>query len=267
MTEPELLRELTDDGVLVLTLNRPATMNALSNDLARGIIEAAIESKTNDAIWVIVITGAGRGFCAGADLSGGGPARGSGGPRPRAAATDKLGTSGAIVKALANADVPIVGAINGAAAGAGFGLALCCDVRIASDQARMGSIFIKRGLGTDYGVSWWLPRLVGAAKAFELLYSGDILDAQALLGLGLVNRVVPHESLMAETMAYARTIAAGPPFAYTYTRRNVMRAIDTGLDAQVESEWRNQVELLGTADAAEGFRAFAERRAPTFTGR
>ncbi len=265
MTEPEILRELTDDGVLVITMNRPETMNALNQRISRGIQEAALETKTNDAIKVIVLTGNGRGFCAGADLSSGGPARSGAGPVSRSIAANKLG-GGAVVMALAESNVPVIGAINGAAAGAGFGLALCCDVRIASDQARMGSIFIRRGIATDYGVSWWLPRLVGASKAFELLYSGEIMPAEKLLSLGLVNRVVPHDTLMDETMAYARMIAAGPPLAYTYTRRNIMNSIDTGLRAQLETESIHQNEILKTQDASEGFRAFLEKRPASFTG-
>jgi 2-(1,2-epoxy-1,2-dihydrophenyl)acetyl-CoA isomerase len=269
MSEPALLREITDDGVVVLSLNRPETMNSINGEINAGIIEAARESKTNNRIRAIVITGAGRGFCSGADLSTGGPARGdldgSGGGRGRSAMVNKLGPGGLIL-ALAEADVPIIGAINGAAAGAGFGLALSCDVRIASEQARLGSVFIKRGVGPDYGTSFWLPRLVGLARAFELIYSGDLLDAQAALSVGLVNRVVPHDSLMEETMAYARMIASGPPIAYTYTRRAIVRSLDNDLKAQLELEWTNQSELLATRDAREGFAAFRERRAPVFSG-
>ena len=268
LSEPSLLRELTADGVLVLTLNRPETMNALTGDISQGIQAAALESKTNDAIRAIVITGNGRGFCAGADLSGGGPARRNGGEPAavkRSTFTDRVGPA-PMVMALADADVPIIGAINGAAAGAGFGLALCCDIRIASEQARMGSIFIKRGLATDYGTSYWLPRIVGIAKAYELLYTGDILNAEQLLDVGLVNRVVPHDKLMEETMAFARRIASGPPLAYTYVRRNAARSLDQGLAPNLELEWSHQKELLRTGDAAEGFRAFLESRQPVFTG-
>lgn len=266
MSEPSLQRELTPEGVLVLTLNRPETMNALNGEISEGIQAAALESKTNGDIRAIVITGNGRGFCAGADLSGGGPARGNGTAAvSRGAFTDRMGP-GRMIMALADADVPIVAAVNGAAAGAGFGLALCCDIRIASDQARMGSIFIKRGLATDYGTSYWLPRIVGVAKAYELLYTGDILNAQALLEVGLVNRVVPHDTLMTEAMAFAKRIAAGPPLAYTYIRRNAARSLDQGIAANLEQEWSHQKELLRTGDAAEGFRAFLEARQPTFSG-
>lgn len=227
---------------------------------------AALESKTNDAIRVILITGAGRGFCAGADLSGGGPAsNGRAAPVQRGPFTDRTGP-GRLIATLADADVPIIGAINGAATGAGFGLACCCDVRIVSDQARMGTIFIKRGLSTDYGTSHWLPRIVGLAKAYDLIYTGELMDAAALLAVGLANRVVPHESLMAEALAYAGRIAAGPPLAYTYVRRNITRSLDQEIHGNLELEWSHQKELLRTTDAAEGFKAFLEKRAPSFTG-
>jgi 2-(1,2-epoxy-1,2-dihydrophenyl)acetyl-CoA isomerase len=266
----DVLRELTDDGVLLLTLNRPETMNAVNGAINAAIIQAARDSKRDNAIKVIVLTGTGRGFCAGADLSGGGPARGefegsSDGGGGRASRVNKFGP-GELVEALASADVPVIGAINGAAVGGGFGLALSCDVRIASDQARLGSVFIKRGVGPDYGTSFWLPRLVGLSRAFDLMYTGEILSAQAALSLGLVNKVVPHDSLMDETMAYARSIAKGPPIAYTYTRRALQRSLDSNLREHLEYEWENQTELLATRDASEGFRAFLERREPLFNG-
>jgi len=269
MSEPEILRELTDDGILVLTLNRPDTLNAISGGIASGLLEAVQETKRNDAVRVMVITGAGRGFSSGADLSSGGPARpkSTGGPVElgRSAMVEKLGPGG-VVEALADADTPIVGAINGPAAGAGFGLSLCCDIRIASDQARMGTIFIKRGVGPDYGSSYWLPRIVGLPKALELFYSGDLLDAQEALAIGLVNRVVPHDSLMDETMAYARMIASGPPIAYTYTRRALIQSGGNDIHRQMVLEWTQQIEVLNTNDAREGFRAFTEKRDPVFKG-
>jgi len=269
MSEPEVLRELTDDGILILTLNRPERMNALSAGISAGILEAVRETKRNDAVRVLIITGTGRGFSAGADLSAGGPARPEGGGTPsavgRSSLVDKLGP-GSIVEAMADADVPIVAAVNGAAAGAGFGLALCCDIRIASDQARLGTIFIKRGVGADWGVSYWLPRIVGLPKAFELFYSGELLNARDALAAGIINRVVPHESLMDETMAYARMIATGPPIAYTYTRRSLVESLDNNLHRQLILEWSQQSELLNTNDAREGFRAWVEKRQPVFRG-
>lgn len=269
MSEPAVLRELTDDGIMILTLNRPDKMNALSAGIAQGMIDAAQETKRNDAVRVMVVTGAGRGFCAGADLSTGGPAMPAGGGkdsgRGRSAMVDKFGPGG-VVEAMADADVPIIGAINGATAGAGLGLALCCDVRIASDRARLGTIFIKRGVGPDYGTSYWLPRVVGLPKAFELFYSGELLSASQALDIGLVNRVVPHESLMAEAISYARTIAAGPPIGYTYSRRALIQSSENDLHQQLVLEWTQQIETLNTNDAREGFAAFLDKREPKFRG-
>jgi 2-(1,2-epoxy-1,2-dihydrophenyl)acetyl-CoA isomerase len=265
MSEQEVLRELTNDGILIVTLNRPDKMNAINIGLRDGILAAVQETRSNDDIRVMVLTGNGRGFCAGADVSSGGPARNGETVRARADIVDKRGPAD-FIEALANADVPLIGAINGAAAGAGFGLALCLDIRIASDQARLGSIFIKRGLGTDYGASYWLPRLVGLPKAYELLYSGELISADEAFEIGLVNRIVPHESLMEETIEYARMIAKGPPLAYTFTRRSLIQSFDNDLRQHLTLEWTQQSELLSTKDAREGFKAFLEKREPKFSG-
>lgn len=265
MSEPDVLRELTDDGILILTMNRADKMNALNQGISEGILSALAEAKINDAIKVIVLTGKGRGFCAGADLSAGGPA-GSGSAEPgRSAIVDKHGPAG-VVEALAGSHVPLIGAINGAAAGAGFGLSLCMDIRIASEQARLGTIFIKRGVGPDWGTSYWLPKLVGIPKAYEMMYSGDLLTAEEALQIGLVNRVVPHDSLLEETIAYASMIAKGPPIAYTYSRRSIIQGIHNNLDQQLVLEWTQQSEVLRTKDAREGFTAFLEKRDPVFHG-
>jgi 2-(1,2-epoxy-1,2-dihydrophenyl)acetyl-CoA isomerase len=213
-----------------------------------------------------VLTGSGRGFCAGADLSTGGPAGSGSGEPGRSVIVEKRGPAD-LIEELANCNVPLIGAINGAAAGAGFGLSLCMDIRIASDRARMGTIFIKRGVGPDWGTSYWLPKLVGIPKAYELLYSGDLLTADEALQIGLVNRVVPHDSLMEETLAYARMIANGPPIAYTYTRRSVIQGIHNNLERQMVLEWTQQSEVLRTKDAREGFAAFLEKRDPVFKGK
>ena len=265
MSEPEVRRELTKDGILIITFNRPDTMNALSLGINTGIIDAVRETKSNDDVRVLVLTGTGKGFCAGADLSSGGPARSPDAVQGRSSIVDKQGPAN-IIETLADADVPIIGAINGAAAGAGFGIALSCDIRIASDKARLGSIFIKRGVGPDYGTSYWLPRIVGLPKAFELLYSGELLNAEDALKVGLVNRIVPHESLMEETISYARMIANGPPIAYTYTRRSLIESSENLLHRQLVLEWTQQTEVLDTNDAREGFTAFLERRVPKFKG-
>jgi 2-(1,2-epoxy-1,2-dihydrophenyl)acetyl-CoA isomerase len=260
----DLLQELSPEGVLRLTLNRPATLNSLGGSMIPDLIGALYEANEDRRVRCIVLTGAGRGFCSGADVSFGGP---NSNPAERPVNFEierRVGQAGAVVLAMAESRVPIIGAINGPAAGAGFGLALCCDVRIASDRARMGTIFIKRGLSSDYGVGYWLPLLVGPARAFELLYSGDLLDAQALLSLGLVNRVVPHDTLLDEAMAYAGMIAAGPADAYTSIRHNVIAGSGVDLVAFLEQEWQAQTRALVSEDAREGFAAFREKRAPRF---
>jgi 2-(1,2-epoxy-1,2-dihydrophenyl)acetyl-CoA isomerase len=263
MADEDVLTELTSDGVLIVTLNRPEMMNALGGGIPAGIQDAAARANRDDDVRAIVFTGAGRGFCAGADLSGGGPARG-GAARGRSRIVDKRGPA-ATVLALAACNVPLIGAINGAAAGAGFGFSLSMDVRIASTKARMGTIFIRRGIGPDWGTSYWLPRLVGIPKAYELLYSGELLDAEAALAVGLVNRVVPHDKLLEEAVGYASMIASGPSIAYTYTRRAMMQSSLNSLDEQLVLEWTQQTELLATDDAREGFKAFLERRDPVFS--
>lgn len=265
MNEPEVLRELTNDGILIITLNRPDKMNAINEGLRGGILNAVQESKSNNGIRVLVLTGNGRGFCAGTDISSGGPAKRKKTLRSRAGIADKHGPT-YFIETLANASVPLIGAINGAAVGAGLGLALCCDIRIASDKARLGSIYIKRGVGPDYGASYWLPRLVGLPKAFELLYSGELLSAEEAFKIGLVNRVVPHEFLLKETIEYARMIAKGPPLAYTYTRRSLIQSIDNNLHKHLTLELKQQWKLLKTHDAREGFGAFLEHREPKFKG-
>jgi enoyl-CoA hydratase/carnithine racemase len=263
------------DGILVATLNRPEKMNSLSAELGVELRAAIQRASEDDDVRVMVLTGNGRAFCAGAEVTperapAGGSDSGSTGAPPMRSRHDRMNVqagSAEAVQSFANCDVPIIGAINGVAVGAGFGLALCCDVRIFAESARIGSIFIKRGVASDYGAAYWLPRLVGVSKAYELFYSGDLVDAQRALELGLANRVVPDDQLVDETMAYAAKIAAGPPMAYTALRRLVIESVDN-LDRAtfLDREWAAQAALLRTADAAEGFRSFIEQRAPEFTG-
>jgi 2-(1,2-epoxy-1,2-dihydrophenyl)acetyl-CoA isomerase len=251
-----------EDGVLTVTLNEPDSMNALSEGITRGIF-AALERAGDDEVRVLLLTGAGRGFCAGAAVGG----RGRGGAESRRARLDQRGSSARTVEAFSACEVPVVAAINGPAVGAGFGIALCCDVRIMAASARMGSIFIKRGLASDYGVSYWLPRIIGMGRAYDLMYTGELLNAERCEALGLANRVVADAELPDVAADYARMIASGPPLAYTLVRRMLQRAGDMPLADFAEYEWANQRLLLGTEDVAEGFRSFVERRAPDFKGR
>ncbi|HJM88808.1 MAG TPA: enoyl-CoA hydratase-related protein [Dehalococcoidia bacterium] len=261
-----LLTEVDDHGVMLITLNRPEQMNALSASLGAGLSDALNQASEDDAVKAVVLTGTGRAFCAGAEISGDlNPS--TDGPAPRRAARlDHRGSSGRMVETFASCDVPIIGAINGPAVGAGFGIACCCDVRIMCESARIGSIFIKRGLAADYGASYWLPRIVGTARAYEVFYDGAPMPAERALEIGLANRVVADDQLLDETLAYARKIAAGPPLAYTYIRRLIQRSSEMAQHEFSELEWHYQAELLRTSDAREGFRSFVEQRDPEFTG-
>lgn len=261
-----VLTSIDDHGVMVATLNRPEVMNALNPALGEALIDAVNEASRSDDVKALVITGAGRGFCAGAQVGGDRGGHRDATPTPRHDRMDWRALSSATVEAFSACDVPIVAAVNGPAAGAGFGVALCCDVRIMAESARMGSIFIKRGLAADYGASYWLPRIVGMGKAYEILYDGSLMEAARCLELGLVARVVPDGRVLDEAVAYARAIAGGPPLAYTALRRMLQRATEMPRHDFVEYEWTAQLALLGSKDAAEGFRAFMEKRDPQFTG-
>lgn len=265
----DLLVDVDEHGVMLATFNRPEQMNSLSADLRNGLHDALERASEDDSIRVLVLTGNGRAFCAGAEVTAtASPAAGSEEPRvpSRHARLDHRGDSGRTVEAFVDCDVPIIAAVNGAAVGAGFGIACCADIRIMGASARVSPIFIKRGVASDYGASYWLPRIVGVARAYEIFYEGDLLSADRALEIGLANRVVPDESLLDEALAYARRIAAGPPLAYTYLRRLIQRSTDMPVHEFAEMEWLFQSNLLRTADATEGFRSFVEQRDPEFTG-
>lgn len=268
----EVLTEVDDHGVMLATFNRPEQMNALNAGLTTGLLAALERASRDDDIRALVITGTGRAFCAGAEISGTvnptADDTGNGaGPIPRHARLDHFGGSGRTAEAFANCDVPVIAAVNGATAGAGFGIALCCDLRFVAASARLGPIFIKRGVASDYGAAYWLPKVVGAARAYELMYDGDVIPADRALAIGLASRVVPDDRLLDETLAYARRLAAGPPLATTYLRRLLRRSWDMPQHEFLELEWSYQAALLRTADAREGFASFLEQRAPRFEGR
>lgn len=253
-----------DEGVLTVTLNEPETMNALSPGIRSGLFEGITRANEDDDVRVLLLTGNGRGFCAGAAV---GSIGGAGGGTPsRKDRLDQQGESARTVAAFSSCDVPVIAAVNGVAVGAGFGIATCCDVRIVAESARMGSIFIKRGLASDYGVAYWLPRIIGVGRAFDLMYSGELLDASTCLELGLANRVVADDALAEEAGSYARMIAAGPPLAYTLTRRMLQRSGDMPIADFSEYEWTNQRLLLASKDVREGFSSFIEKRPAQFTG-
>lgn len=254
------------DRVVTVTLNRPDSRNALGGTMSAELAEALEEANADEEVGALVITGAGKGFCSGADLSSLG---GSSGQVSRGLVSRSPAAGGirSFALQLQNFEKPSIAAINGAAAGAGLSLALACDMRIASDRARFTQSFIRRGLVPDTGSSYFLPRVVGMARAMEMVLTGDFLDAQQAREYGLVSRVVPHDDLMKEATDLARRIAAGPPVATKLARRLLQRGAVSDLHSALEFEGYLQGVCLGTEDFREGVAAFLEKREPRFSGR
>jgi enoyl-CoA hydratase/carnithine racemase len=253
-----------EEGVLTITLNRPDRLNAISGPMLAKLSETLQEANVDPEVRVVVLTGAGRGFCAGLDLkdqaSGNGVAAGSRGYR-----LFDLHNSPPIV--INRMDKPMICALNGAAAGYGMDMALGCDIRIASENGKMGAVFAKRGVLPESGGCWYLPRLLGWAKAAEVAFLGDVLDAQRSLELGLVNKVVPHDDLMPETMKVARQIANNAPLSVQATKRMMRLGMEESFEAAVDHIYLQLLPLFQSDDFKEGLAAFAERREPAFKGR
>ena len=264
MTYKCLLYEVKD-GIATFTLNRPERLNALGDTLRDDLLDAVVRTAADPEVRVMVITGAGKGFCAGGDVKAMNENRETGRERP---IVDKIAPSrDQTLLAMRDAPQPIIAAVNGAAAGAGMNLALACDVRIASTAAKFSQAFVKRGLHPDWGGTYFLPRVVGMAKACELIFTGDLIDAPEALRLGLVSRVVAPEELMPTVHELARKIAAGPPLAIRLAKRALYHNADCDLRQALEFETFAQNICQDTDDAREGVRAFVEKRAPVFRGR
>ena len=249
-----------DSGVLTLTLNRPDVLNAVNEQLSLELQEAVRYAEREAAVRCIVVTGAGRGFCSGQDL------RDRVGVGEISYADSLRRRYNPVILRLATIEKPVIAAVNGVAAGAGCSLALVCDLRIASDKASFIEVFARVGLIPDSGSTYFLPRLVGLGKAFELAYLAEPVDAQDALRLGLVNRVVPHDTLPVATMELARRLAAGPTKGYGLAKRGLRYALRATLEEVLTYEAYLQ-EIAGhTADHREGVAAFLEKRTPNFTG-
>ena len=254
-----------EDRIATLTLNRPERLNALGDTLRDDLCDAFIKSAADPEVRVIVLTGAGRGFCSGGDVKSMSERDKSGEVPP---ASEKFAMiRDRIILAMRDCPKPVIAAVNGAAAGAGMNMALACDMRIASTAAKFSQAFVKRGLSPDWGGTYFLPRLVGTAKACELLFTGDTIDAAEAFRLGIVNAVVAPEALMPETYKLARKIADGPPVAIQGTKRALYHSQDVDLRAALEFETFAQTVVRETEDVKEGVRAFMEKRAPVFRGR
>jgi 2-(1,2-epoxy-1,2-dihydrophenyl)acetyl-CoA isomerase len=264
MTYKCLLYEV-QDRVATLTLNRPERLNALGDTLREDLYDAVTKSAEDPDVGALVITGAGKGFCSGGDVKSMNERERTG---MAASASERFTPiRDRVILAMRDCPKPIIAAVNGAAAGAGMNLALACDLRIAASTAKFTQAFVKRGLTPDWGGSYFLPRMVGVAKASELLFTGDVIEAPEALALGLLNAVVAPEALMPEARKLARRIAAGPPIALALTKRALHHNEHVDLRAALEFESFIQSIARETDDYKEGIKAFVEKRAPAFKGR
>jgi 2-(1,2-epoxy-1,2-dihydrophenyl)acetyl-CoA isomerase len=246
--------------------NRPDRLNAMSRPMLDALLEALPRLAEDPAVGVIVLTGAGRGFCAGGDVKAMAEGNELGGQtmEDRAQALrSRMETS----RWLHEMPKPTIAMLRGPAAGAGLSLAMACDMRVASDTVKLGTAFARVGYSGDFGGSYFLTQLVGTAKARELYFTADLLDAQQALGLGLVNRVVADARLEEETMALASRLARGPRVAYRYMKRNMNAAETASLKDMLDLEAWNHTRTGMTEDHREAARAFVEKREPQFKGR
>lgn len=264
-----LLGEITD-GVATLTLNRPERMNALHPEIFDGLGAVLPQLAADDAVGAIVLTGAGRAFCAGGDVGAQSARAEQAAGRQvsfEAGVADLRRRQNLVSAALHEHPKVTIAAIGGAAAGAGMSIALACDLRVASESAFLLSAFSNVGFSGDFGGSWFLTQLVGAAKARELYLGNDRVSAEEALRLGLVSKVFATEGFAEAARAYAQRFANGPTVAYRYMKENLNRAITQDLRTCLDGEASAMVAASRTDDHREAARAFTEKRTPTFTGR
>ena len=260
------LLEQVKDGVALLTMNRPDRLNAMSGAMLDAMIEALPRLAADKNIGVVVLTGAGRGFCSGGDVKAMAEGTEAEGDTLESRA-QSLRARMEVSRWLHEMPKPTIAMVRGAAAGAGLSLALACDLRVASDNAKFATAFARVGYSGDFGGSYYLTQLVGTAKARELYYTADIVDAQQALALGIVNRVVPDAKLEDETMALAAKIAGGPRVALGYMKRDMNAAESGSLKELLDLEAWHHTRTGLTEDHREAARAFVDKRAPVFKGR
>jgi 2-(1,2-epoxy-1,2-dihydrophenyl)acetyl-CoA isomerase len=272
------VRSETAERIATITLDRPDVLNAFDRALKEELLTALKQAARDAEVRVVVVTGAGRAFSAGQDLrerlpadpgEAGGPAGAAGGASaapPTPLDQELRERYNPIILAIRTMDKPVIAAVNGVAAGAGMSLALACDMRIASEAASFIEVFGRVGLVPDTGSTWFLPRMVGPAKALELIWTTDSVDAPTALALGIVNRVVAPDQLVSETRALAVRLASAAPLALALAKRAVNRGLETGLPEALDYEASLQGIAGRSADYAEGVRAFLEKRPARFTG-
>ena len=259
----------TRGAVGVMTLNRPESLNAMNPEMLDTMFRVAQKAADDPAVRCLVVTGNGRAFSAGGDVKAMASRDGEGasGGAPVLSGVEALRQQEEVSRLLQEMPKPTIAAVNGVAAGAGMSVALSADLRVASDQARFTTAFAKVGFSGDFGGTWLLQRLVGPLKAKELYFLSDMIPAAQALGLGLVTKVVPHDSLMDETMALAERLAAGPTLAYGRIKDNFTFGATHSFSDTLQKEAENMIASGKTQDHLNAARAFVEKRDPVFEGR
>jgi len=257
------------DGIATITLNRPERMNAFTPVMLNEWLEALTDAHTDDAVCVVILTGTGRGFCTGADVSRDGEGI-SLIDRSRTHVDNRnflRDTVQRIPRLVSIMEKPYIAAVNGAAVGAGMDMASMCDMRFAAESARFGMTYVRMGLIPGDGGCYFLPRIVGMAKALDLIWTGRLFDAQEAISIGYVSAVVPADELMAYTREYAMRLVKGPAVAIQQAKRLAYRSQELTLDAALDLAQQAMFITQSTEDSREGPRAFVEKREPQFKGR
>jgi 2-(1,2-epoxy-1,2-dihydrophenyl)acetyl-CoA isomerase len=260
MTGLETLLVDRESGVQTITLNRPDALNSFNAPMKRELLEVLKTAARDTDVRCLILTGAGRAFSAGQDL------KERQAPGAADLADELREHYNPIIRGLRRLEKPVIAAVNGVAAGAGCSLAIACDIIIAAENARFIEVFAKVGLVPDTGSTWFLPRLIGYARAAEMVFTAEPVDAVTAERIGLINRVVPSERLMSETRALAEQLAAAPPLALALAKRALNRALESDLDSALDHEAQLQGIAGRSQDHAEGVAAFIEKRPPRFTG-
>ena len=264
MTDAALLVEKTEH-VAVLTLNRPQKLNALNGELRDAMHDAIADVSADDAVRAVIFTGAGRGFCSGADLTGGGGGQNTAPTQNEH--LDDLGWVGRQALAVYGLNKPVIGAVNGVAVGAGMSLALACDVRVGTEKSRFKTVFIERNLSPDSGMSFFLPRIVGYSRATDLIYTSRTVDAEEAHRIGLLDRLVEHDTLMESALELAAQMTGWPPLALRMSKRVLQHNMECDLETALRFELTSlSFGNRAVNDRRESIAAFLEKRKPNYTG-
>jgi enoyl-CoA hydratase/carnithine racemase len=255
-----------EDHIATITMNRPDKMNSLDKTMLREIISAVNDVAVDDEIRVLVLTGAGKAFCSGADISDGGKASGLAGT-PNEMRRNLKETFQGVALGLSRLDKPTIAMVNGPAVGAGCDFAFGCDIRVGSEKAKFRNSFVKVGLIPGGGGTWLYTRLLGLGRGLEFMFTGDFLEAEEAQRIGVLNRLVPSDQLESATMELAMKIAGNPPLAVQMSKALAYKALEMDLEAALELSAACQALALTSEDHREGVNAFIEKRAPKFEGK